>query len=44
MISTGILLFLATLMATIFIGRTFECMLRKFRKRERSETAKSYQQ
>lgn len=36
MVSTGILLFLATLIVTIFIGRICECVLLKYRNRQRN--------
>jgi hypothetical protein len=37
MISTGILLFLGAVLVMIFIGRLYECILGKFRNRDRNE-------
>jgi hypothetical protein len=44
MVSISILLFLGAVLVTIFIGRLFECILRKFRNRDRKEIFASDQQ
>jgi hypothetical protein len=41
MVSTGILLIIGAIMATIFAGRLYEFLLQKFRNRDHDEIAEN---